>query len=114
VPDFPLIGLLGLTILGAAAATGLLASVLGSTPMVWLGEISYSLYMTHYVVFSLAEHPALGLMISTRPPGVRMAGFVLTVAICLAVAGAMFRWVERPMRTRLRNTAGWLAPAKAA
>jgi peptidoglycan/LPS O-acetylase OafA/YrhL len=114
IPDFPLITLLALTILGAAAATGPFASAVGSAPMVWLGEISYSLYMTHFVVFSIVEHPALGLGIPTWSWGGRMVALAITIAICLAAAVAMFQLVERPMRTRLRNYAGWLAPAKTA
>lgn len=111
VSDFLLIPLLALTILGVAVSIGPFASALGSAPMVWLGEISYSLYMTHFVVFSVAEHPALGLGITTWPWMARMAALAVTIAICLATAWVMFELVERPMRTRLRNSAGRLAPA---
>src|SRR5262245_29743534 len=48
--DFPLVGLLALTIFGTATSTGSLTRVLGSWPFVWLGEISYSVYMVHFPI----------------------------------------------------------------
>jgi peptidoglycan/LPS O-acetylase OafA/YrhL len=48
--DFALVGLLALTIFGAATSTGPLTRVLGSWPFVWLGDISYSVYMVHFPI----------------------------------------------------------------
>src|SRR5215471_3545803 len=48
--DFALVALLALTILGAALSSGHVMRILGSRPLVWLGEISYSVYMVHFPV----------------------------------------------------------------
>src|SRR5262249_33513064 len=50
LPDFPLIALLAVTVFAAAGAQGPLARILGSTPLIWLGEVSYSIYMVHFPV----------------------------------------------------------------
>src|SRR5262249_1874131 len=48
--DFVLVALLALTIFGTALSRGHVTRILGSRPLVWLGEISYSVYMVHFPV----------------------------------------------------------------
>jgi peptidoglycan/LPS O-acetylase OafA/YrhL len=45
--DFALVALLALTIFGTALSRGHVKRILESRPLVWLGEISYSIYMVH-------------------------------------------------------------------
>jgi peptidoglycan/LPS O-acetylase OafA/YrhL len=111
-PDFPLIALLALTISGAATANNFLAtSLLGSSPMVWLGEISYSLYMVHFVVLSAVNHPFFGLKISTWSAIWQIPAFVATIGACIAAAAVLFYVVERPLRIRFRDSVGVLGAA---
>lgn len=69
-------------------------SWLNTRPMVYIGSISYTFYLTHLVImFGLAKHwPQLGWMWLT------LGAAVLTVA----VAEPMRRWVEEPC-ARLRK-----------
>jgi peptidoglycan/LPS O-acetylase OafA/YrhL len=110
-PDFFLIGLLAMTIVGASTAKGYFAAALKSVLMVWLGEISYSLYMTHFLVLSVIDHPAIGLHIRSWSMPARIVALVITLAACLATAAVMFYVVERPSRIYLRNRAGFLVAA---
>ncbi len=45
--DFALVALLALTIFGMALFRGHVKRILESRSLVWLGEISYSIYMVH-------------------------------------------------------------------
>jgi peptidoglycan/LPS O-acetylase OafA/YrhL len=72
---------------------GLLARMLGLAPLVWLGRISYGVYLWHWPLFGLLNHDRTGL-----------AGGVLLatrVAVTLAVATASYWLVERPVRAGL-------------
>lgn len=59
-------------------------------PLSWLGDVSYSLYLWHWPVFVIAP-VALGVSMG------RELGFAL-LAACLALAAALTRWVEDPVR----------------
>jgi peptidoglycan/LPS O-acetylase OafA/YrhL len=65
---------------------------LNAQPLLWLGGISYSLYLVHqnigYVVMQWLTDMGLG-------PGTSMMAAVLLV-LCLAVA--VRRWIERPLQ----------------
>ncbi len=74
-----------------ATAGGRLARVLSTTPFVWLGERSYSLYLWHWPVFDVTR-PGADLHL---PAG---ADFALRAVISLALADLTFRHIERPIR----------------
>jgi peptidoglycan/LPS O-acetylase OafA/YrhL len=109
--DFGLVALLALTILGAATAQTFLARALGSAPLVWLGEISYSIYMVHFPALLVIGRfwKALGFL-QWGAFG-KAAAFSATLILVVALAGMLFHLVERPARTRLRDQMGRLAPA---
>ncbi|WP_051748945.1 acyltransferase family protein [Nevskia soli] len=67
---------------------------LNSKPMVYLGTVSYSIYLSHQVImFMIVDNwPHLGWAAATT----------LTAILTLAVAELMRRWVERPC-ARLRK-----------
>ncbi|GHH51030.1 acyltransferase family protein [Streptomyces candidus] len=101
---------LPLALLIAAAAT---ADVRGSRTgfggrtMVWLGEISFALYMVHYLVLYYgpvrAVSPDHGMQTWTFLEALRDIG--LTMAISLVLAWLLHRYVEEPAMRR------WARPA---
>jgi peptidoglycan/LPS O-acetylase OafA/YrhL len=111
LPDFGLVALLALTILGAATAQTYLAQMLGSRPFVWLGEISYSIYMIHFPVLLVIRRFWERVGIAQWTPSGKALAFAVTVAVVIALAAMLFYVVERPARTRLRDQMGRLAPA---
>lgn len=70
------------------------ARLLQSRPLVYLGLISYSLYLWHWTV----------LVCSRWTVGVSLATAPLQLAAVWLLAHASFRWIEQPLRRR-----SWLA-----
>lgn len=91
--DLLVAGLFGPLVLCIALAAGPLRAVLGAPPVVWLGEISYSLYLWHHFLIDTLK--SLGATITT-PTAV---GLVL----CLIIGAAAMsrRWIEQPARVGL-------------
>jgi peptidoglycan/LPS O-acetylase OafA/YrhL len=66
-------------------------AVFAAAPVVFLGRISYSLYLWHVVVFTIAER---NLGVTSRAQKALFAPLILSVAFGLAYAS--FRWIELP------------------
>lgn len=90
-PDLLIVGLFGPLVLCIARAAGPLRAVLGAGPVVWLGEISYSLYLWHHLMIN--QFKSLGGEIAT-PTAV---GLVLCAII--GAAALSRRWIEQPARS---------------
>lgn len=76
------------------APHGISARLLSLRPVVWLGSISYGMYLWHYPVQFMVTGEVIGVSYAMRLPAVA----VLTVL----VAAASFYLVERPLSRRLR------------
>ena len=63
-------------------------------PMAWMGDMSYSLYLVHWPIFSFLSNAWLGHLTDTLPLPVRLGA----VAASLLLGWSMYRWVERPVR----------------
>jgi len=75
--------------LTAAIASRRWAQALQAKPVLFLGRVSYSLYLYHFVI--------LLAVVWTVPAGTPIVLiWMLVVAISLAVAAAAYRWVELP------------------
>lgn len=75
---------------------------LGARPLVYLGTISYTIYLSHHVIL---------LAVAKHWPQLHWAWVSIVAALLtLAVAGPMRRWVEGPC-TRLRQRLHRPAPA---
>jgi peptidoglycan/LPS O-acetylase OafA/YrhL len=110
-PDFGLVALLALTIFGAATARRSLVSALGCRPLLWLGEISYSIYMVHFPALLVLRRFWQHLGFAQWSASGKAVAFAITVLLVVALAAALFYLVEHPARTRLRDQVGKLAPA---
>ncbi len=103
--DFWYIPVMALVILCFASSTGVLASVLNSSLLVYLGEISYSIYMTHVIVIEWASRFLSAQFFgSSDNVSIIMAQFGIIVFV-LCLSDVLFRWVETPARNYARQYA---------
>jgi peptidoglycan/LPS O-acetylase OafA/YrhL len=75
---------------GGAHGTSLIGRLLGTAPTVWLGRISYSLYLWHWPLFAFAAYEWGELPV---------VGRLALVAASIVLAAVTYRWVEQPART---------------
>jgi peptidoglycan/LPS O-acetylase OafA/YrhL len=87
-------------VLAVSLDYGFGADFLRLAPMQTLGRLSYSIYMTHYVVL-VFFHPVVPLL---KEP-YRSLVLVVYLAIVLGVSALTFRWVEAPWRNRFNRKA---------
>ena len=84
-------------VVGAAAIVcsnrpNAMAALLASRPLVFVGRISYSLYLWHWVCLALVRWMTFG-----APTGLERAAAVLAA---VPIAGASWRFVETPIRQK--------------
>jgi peptidoglycan/LPS O-acetylase OafA/YrhL len=92
--------LFALLIYGLAKQRGAVARLLSTPAFVYLGEISYSLYLTHVTVWMNVEG------FNRDHPYIRqdsMLNVVLCLALAIGVAAACYKFVEEPNRKVLRD-----------
>lgn len=101
-----------LLILVLARGEGQVSRLLGRRPFVWLGLLSYSIYMTHMTVIEAlrglarsfgSNTPWLGVagLTERAVPGHWLTGDFAGMAVLAMVVGISaitYRWIERPMR----------------
>ena len=75
---------------GGTYGTSLVGRLLATPPTVWLGKISYSLYLWHWPIFAFAAYEWGELPV---------AGRLALIAASVVLAAATYRWVEQPART---------------
>lgn len=108
-PDLLVTGLFAVLVLAAVVNTGAFSRLVNIAPLIWLGEISYSLYLLHgfvqFVVDKMLGHigvqDAANLTIERS-----LALLVLMVTICLIAAHASYFSVETGCRQYLRTLFG--------
>jgi peptidoglycan/LPS O-acetylase OafA/YrhL len=91
-------------VLAAARSKG--TGLLSAAPLMWLGEISYSLYLTQMPIIDTVDQALRGLHFSPVEPLV-LAPVIMIVV--LAVSTLTYRFIENPARRWLRT----LVPALA-
>ena len=74
----------------APTASSLVGRLLATAPTVWLGKISYSLYLWHWPLFAFAAYEWGEISIAAR---------LGLVAASIVLAAVTYRWIEQPART---------------
>ena len=103
---FMVVAFAGLVML-LASNRGRVARVLSLAPLLWLGQISYSIYMSHFLVLRAVQFVSMaasGTRIGTNL-GVwsSLAVLGLLVAVVLALSSCLHRCVEGPAREAVRS-----------
>lgn len=83
----------------------MVARLLGSPPLIWLGTISYSLYIVHLLLLE-----CLGLVWGDSAPPRTALGIAGSLAgmtaLCLGAGASAYYLLERPLHDRLRALVG--------
>ncbi|MBO9622162.1 MAG: acyltransferase [Sphingomonas sp.] len=104
-PAFPLL----IWALAEGEPASLWQRALASGPVVFLGAISYSIYLDHPIIVMLLAHAdPFGVVRSDVPM------CLTTVVLTLPVAALTWRWIECPAQRTLRGAATRSTPAPAA
>jgi peptidoglycan/LPS O-acetylase OafA/YrhL len=108
-PDLAVILLFAVLILSVVANTGTVAAIANRQPLIWLGNISYSLYLLHgFFQFACAQLLiAFGIQ-KGSDLSIRMSSvlFISMVAACLVSATAAYYGVEMVWRRHLKELFG--------
>lgn len=88
---------------GTTTESSFTAKFFATRPMLWLGKISYSLFVSHDLCVKMLNHvlPASGCFNSFLP--VRILVVLVCVALILAVAAAFHHLVEAPCTAALNR-----------
>ncbi len=87
-------------VLSAGPLSSINQRLLANRPMVWIGKISYPLYLWHWPIFSF-----LNICLVEVPLGLRLAAVVLAILL----AWGTYAVVERPFRSKSKSR--WLVVA---
>jgi peptidoglycan/LPS O-acetylase OafA/YrhL len=88
-----------------ARGEGLLGRILAAKPFVFLGEISYSVYMVHQIlIYSYVNHQALFAWVPTP------LKFPLFLIVMLLLCSAIYLGIEHPARTFVASLFARSAP----
>lgn len=88
-------------LVGLACGKDIISQILGSKVMVYLGKISYSIYLLHMII-KFFVMGTLMKYVTVGSPTVRGLLLLTIFGLVIAAAAATFHFVEEPMRRRLR------------
>ncbi|MGK9168042.1 acyltransferase [Inquilinus limosus] len=82
------------------------AAVMSARPMHLMGVWSFALYMTHFIVLRVYKVAALWVFGRwPSSPTLVIASLIAALAVCIVVAWAAHRWIEKPGYQRMRQWA---------
>ncbi|HEX8445339.1 MAG TPA: acyltransferase [Sphingomonas sp.] len=103
-------GLFGtLALIGIHEGRGLLARILATRPLLWLGTVSYSFYLWHPTVLAVVKRgPGMARLLDQAGPAAQLVLFLLALPVVLVVSWASQRLIEVRLTRWLRR----FGPAK--
>ncbi len=106
VNDFVLLAALLALLVGLYPGRGVMAGLFSLPLFVWLGELSYSIYIVHSPILLVTRKALerLGLVPTSEP--MRLVLFLAVMAIILLAATLLHRLVEKPFRQLWRDRYG--------
>ena len=114
-PDFSIVPLFALLLLTAVANRGRLGPLLNAAPFLWLGNISYSLYLIHWFVLFITTETMRayqGIDFAKLPTDLSLTLIAAMLAVSLVLATLSYRFVEVAGRRWLRGRLGVVRPPK--
>jgi peptidoglycan/LPS O-acetylase OafA/YrhL len=114
-PDLAIISLFPLLILTAVLNEGRFTRLLNSVPLLWLGDVSYSLYLLHwFVLFVVTEvvRRSPGIDFARLPFDISLSLMAAMIVVCLGLASLSFRFIEVTGRRWLRQRLNVRPPGK--
>ena len=93
-PVFDAFGFAAL-VFGLAYQRGPVNRILKSRVALYLGRISFSFYLSHFLIISIFSWAA-GHWLTAQDFGLKVASLVALFMLCLGVASVLYVWVERP------------------
>jgi len=106
--------LIGMLVL---SPNGILNKIFRLKMFVWLGEVSYSVYMTHYFIIFLVSnyfkrflhYPDIlnvqGAWVPFFPLAISIASLVLYIGVTLIISEFLYVYIENPFRIKTRQLA---------
>ena len=108
-PVVPVCDVFGFTALvfGLAYQRGVINTFLSSAPVMWLGRISFSFYLAHYLIIGILSW-SMGKWLRSlgRVEGMTATGAIF--ALCLLVGVVCYHLVERPSQRLGRRVMQWV------
>jgi peptidoglycan/LPS O-acetylase OafA/YrhL len=96
-PPAPVLDAFGFAALvfGLAYQRGPVNEILQSRVSLYLGKISFSFYLSHFLIISIISW-AIGPWLTAQGGGFKIVSLMAVIFLCLSVATVLYRWVERP------------------
>jgi len=92
----------------AAEPAGLISKMVNSAPLRWLGRVSYSIYMLHYMVlmfvFRLFVFTQKYFHTDNRNE-IGLAFVFLAITLVLIISQFTYQWIEKPYQNEFRDLA---------
>lgn len=101
--DGVLVALFSVLILGLAHARGPVGRLFGGRLMVYLGEISYAVYLVHALIILLFGQLAQRVWPSEVPTWAPAATLAAYFVASILAGHLLYRWVEQPARSFIRR-----------
>lgn len=83
---------------------------MAATPIFWLGEISYSIYLVHRPIESITRNPLVAILEKHHVPHAYTISGLLPLVLTLLVSAATFYGIEKPARNWSRRFMGSKSP----